>query len=217
MKTLTVFLVSAGLAYGQAPGKSIIFNKADMQHCRVITVSGRPLLQSAYDGITVAIAIPMNRGDGDFSIFVAVSQTGTQTIRVNPKDFYGLYSDQNHTRFAFYDKAAELAEPDHTQGANGGMSAAVAQIDPGSIRPGAMGLGGPPPGGSPPDAGMHGPAPTGGPNMSTAYLRKGKVKPGSGLAGWITLRKPSGGTLEVGPTDMLDEVDIPVNGILFRF
>jgi hypothetical protein len=39
--------------------------------------------------------------------------------------------------------------------------------------------------------------------MSAAYLRKGKVKPGTGIAGWITLRKPSGGKLEVRPTDML--------------
>jgi hypothetical protein len=170
VKTLTVFLISAGLAYGQAPGKIITFNKADTEHCKVITVSGRPLLQSTYDGITVAIAIPMNRGNGDFSIFVAVSQTGIQTVRVNPKDFYGFYSDQNHTRFTFYDKAAEMDAADHTQGANGGMSAANAQ-DPGSIGPGAMGPGGPPPGGGPPDAGMSGPAPTVSPNVSAAYLR----------------------------------------------
>src|SRR5664279_4434852 len=37
-------------------------------------------------------------GNGDFSIFVAVSQTGTQTVRVNPKDFYGLYSDHGASR-----------------------------------------------------------------------------------------------------------------------
>ena len=217
MKTLTVFLLSTGLAYGQAPGKIITFNKADTEHCKVVTVSGRPLLQSTYDGMTVAIAIPMNRGNGDFSIFVAVSQTGTQTVRVNPKDFYGLYSDQNHTRFTFYDKAGEVGAPNHPPSADGGMSAAVAQIDPGSIRPGAMGPGGPPPGGGPPDAGTSGPAPKGSPNMSAAYFRKGKVKPGSGIAGWITLRKPSGGKLEVRPTEMLDEVDILVNGVLFRF
>lgn len=216
MKTLTVFLLSTGLAYGQAPGKIITFNKADTEHCKVITVSGRPLLQSTYDGMTVAIAIPMNRGNGDFSIFVAVSQTGTQTVQMNPKDFYGLYSDQNHTRFTFYDKAAEMNAAVHTQDANGAMSAANAQLDPGSIRPGAMGPGGPPGAGSP-DADMSGPAPTGSPNRSAAYLRKGKVKPGPGIAGWITLRKPSGGKLEVRPTDMLDEVDIPVNGVLFRF
>ena len=217
MKTLVVVLICAGFAYGQAPGKIITFNKVDTEHCKVVTVSGRPLLQSTYDGLTVAIAIPMNRGDGDFSIFVAISQAGTQTVLVNPKDFYALYSDQNHTRFTFYDKAAEMNAAVHTQGANGEMSAANAQVDPGSIRPGAVGPGGPPPGGGPPDAGMSGPAPTGSPNMSAAYLRKGKVRPGSGIAGWITLRKPSGGKLEVRPTDMLDEVDIPVNGVLFRF
>ena len=217
MKTLMVVLICAGLAYGQAPGKTITFNKADTERCKVVTVSGRPLLQSTYDGLTVAIAIPVNRGNGDFSIFVAISQAGTQTVQVNPKDFYALYSDQNHTRFTFYDKAGEVAAPNQPPGADGGMSASVAQIDPGSIRPGAMGPGGPPPGGGPPDADMSGPSPTESPNMSAAYLRKGKVKPRSGIAGWITLRKPSGGKLEVRPTDMLDEVDILVNGVLFRF
>ncbi len=217
MKILTAFLISAGLAYGQAPGKIITFNKADTEHCKVVAVRGMPLLQSTYDGITVAIAMPMNRGNGDFLIFVAVSQTGAHPFQVNPKDFYGLFSDQNHTRFAFHDMAAETDGVGHPPGANGGMSAANAQVDPGSIRPGAMGPGGPPPGGGAPDGGMSGAAPTGSPNMSAAYFRKGKVKPGSGIAGWITLRKPSGGKLEVRPTEMLDEVDILVNGVLFRF
>jgi len=93
-----------------------------------------PLLQSTYDGITVAIAMPMNRGNGDFLIFVAVSQTGAHPFQVNPKDFYGLFSDQNHTRFAFHDMAAETDGVGHPPGANGGMSAANAQVDPGSIR-----------------------------------------------------------------------------------
>jgi hypothetical protein len=217
VKILTAFLISAGLAYGQAPGKIITFNKADTEHCKVVAVRGMPLLQSTYDGITVAIAMPMNRGNGDFLIFVAVSQTGAHPFQVNPKDFYGLFSDQNHTRFAFHDMAAETDGVGHPPGANGGMSAANAQVDPGSIRPGAMGPGGPPPGGGPPDGGMSGAAPTGSPNMSAAYFRKGKVKQGSGIAGWITLRKPSGGKLEVRPTEMLDEVDILVNGVLFRF
>ena len=124
MKILTAFLISAGLAYGQAPGKIITFNKADTEHCKVVAVKGMPLLQSTYDGITVAIAMPMNRGNGDFSIFVAVSQTGAQPFRVNPKDFYGLFSDENHTRFAFHDMAAETDGVGHPPGANGGMSAA---------------------------------------------------------------------------------------------
>jgi hypothetical protein len=217
MKILTVFLISAGLTYGQTPGKIITFNKADTERCRVVAVKGMPLLQSTYDGISVAIAMPLNRGNGDFSIFVAVSQTGAQPFQVDPKDFYGLFSDQNHTRFAFHDRAAETDGVGHPPSANGGMSAANAQVDPGSIRPGAMGPGGAPPGGGPPDGGMSGAAPTGSPNISAAYFRKGKVKQGPGIAGWITLRKPRGGKLEVRSTDMLDEVDIVVNGVLFRF
>jgi hypothetical protein len=216
VKILAAFLISASLAYGQAPGKMITFNKADTEHCKVVAVKGMPLLQSTYDGITVAIAMPMNRGNGDFSIFVAVSQTGAPPFQVNPKDFYALFSDQAHTRFEFHDTSdADVAG--HSPGPNGGMSAESAQVDPGSLRPGAMGLGGPPPGGGgPPDSGG-GPPPPGSPNMTPAIFHKGKVKPGPGLAGWITLRKPSGAKLEVRPTDMLDEVDIPVMGILFRF
>jgi len=213
-----LFLISTGLAYGQVPGKIITFNNADTEHCKVVAVKGMPLLQSTYDGITVAIAMPMNRGNGDFSIFVAVSQTGAPPFQVNPKDFYALFSDQDHTRFAFHDSASDTGVAGHPPGPNGGMSAESAQVDPGSLRPGAVGLGGPPPGGGgPPDAGASGTPPTGNPNMTPAYFHKGKVKPGPGLAGWITLRKPSGAKLEVRPTDMLDEVDIPVNGILFRF
>ena len=107
MKILTAFfLISAGLAYGQAPGKMITFNKADTEHCKVVAVKGMPLLQSTYDGITVAIAMPMNRGNGDFSIFVVVSQTGAPPFQVNPKDFYALFSDQAHTRFEFHDTSA---------------------------------------------------------------------------------------------------------------
>jgi hypothetical protein len=180
VKTLTVFLLSTGLAYGQAPGKIITFNKADTEHCKVVTVSGRPLLQSTYDGMTVAIAIPMNRGNGDFSIFVAVSQTGTQTVRVNPKDFYGLYSDQNHTRFTFYDKAAEMNAAVHTQGANGEMSAANAQVDPGSIRPGAMGPGGPPPGGWSTGCGYERTCPDRKPKHVRCVFTQGKSQTGVG-------------------------------------
>lgn len=56
-----------------------------------------------------------------------------------------------------------------------------------------------------------------GPNVSRVYLLKSKVKSGSGIAGWITLRQPKGATLDVRPADMLDEIDIPLDGVLFRF
>src|SRR5579863_5757134 len=108
------------MAIGQAPGKIVTFNRADTEHCKVITVSGRPLLQSTYEGISVAIAMPLNRGNGEFSLFVAVSQAGPGTVQVNPKDFYGLYPDKDHTRFMFFDKAAEVESEAHAQGASAG-------------------------------------------------------------------------------------------------
>lgn len=213
MRFFTAFLILAGVARGQSTDKIITFSRTDTEHCRVIVVSGKPLLQSTYDGTTVAVAMPLNRGDGDFSVFVSVSRAGSGTIHVNPKDFYGLYSDKDHTRFQFFDKAAEAISEVHAQGEGSAMSANNAQINPASMRPGAVEGRGPPPGNG---AANDGP-PLGGHNTADTYFRKGKVKPGSGIAGWITLRQPSGGKLEVHPTDMLDEVDIPVNGVLFRF
>ena len=179
MKILTAFfLISAGLAYGQAPGKMITFNKADTEHCKVVAVKGMPLLQSTYDGITVAVAMPMNRGNGDFSIFVVVSQTGAPPFQVNPKDFYALFSDQAHTRFEFHD-TSEADVAGHPPGPNGGLSAASAQVDPGSLRPGAMGLGGPPPGGGgPPDSG--GASPAGKPKHDPCDFPQRKSEAGAG-------------------------------------
>ena len=40
---------------------------------------------------------------------------------------------------------------------------------------------------------------------------------GMGVAGWITLRQTKGRKLEIHPADMLDEIDVPVDGVLFRF
>lgn len=214
MKCLAAFLLPVAMAFGQAPGKIITFNRADTEHCKVVVAGKTPLLQSTFEGTSVAVAMPVNRGNGDFSVFVSVSRAEHGTVRVNPQDFYGVYSDKDHTRFPFYDKAAEMASETHSQGGNAQISASNAQIDPGSMRPGAVEGGGPPggamPGGPPPGAGP-------GPSLSAVYFRKGKVKTGAGMAGWITLRQPKSGALEVHPSDMLDEVDIPVNGILFRF
>jgi hypothetical protein len=67
------------------------------------------------------------------------------------------------------------------------------------------------------DVGYAPPSSLQGSNSPDIYLRKGKVKPGSTIAGWVTLRRPSTSKLEVHPTDMLGEIDIPVNGVLFRF
>ena len=211
MRLFSASLFLSLTALAQTPGKMITFNQADSEHCKVVQAGGKPLLESTYEGTSVAIAMPVNRGNGEFLIFVAISRAASGSVQVDPKDFYGLFSDSAHTRFAFYDKAAETRSPAE----DSSLSAQNSHIDPGSLRPGAQ-LGGPPPGSGP------GPEPPGGGNPSAAsvpaaYLRKSKIKQGEKIAGWVALRQPKGSRLEVHPADMLDEVNIPVNGIVFRF
>jgi hypothetical protein len=33
----------------------------------------------------------------------------------------------------------------------------------------------------------------------------------------VFLRKPKGSKVEVSPSTMLEEIDIPINGVIFRF
>jgi hypothetical protein len=213
LSALFIFPIFAGMAFAQAPDKIVTFNSADTEHCKVIVASGKPLLQSTYNGTGVAIAMPVSRANGDFSVFVSISRALHGAIQVDPQSFYAVFSDKYHTRFQFYDKASEIESAARTQGGNTQISASNSQIDPGAMRPGAV-QGGPPPGGG---SEVDGPPMMDGPNVSSAYLLKTKVKPGSGVAGWITLRQPKEAHLEVHPADMLDEIDIPVNGVLFRF
>jgi hypothetical protein len=49
------------------------------------------------------------------------------------------------------------------------------------------------------------------------FLRPTTVKPGSRASGFVFLRKPKGSKVVVNPAAMLDEIDIPVNGVIFRF
>lgn len=207
IKLLLASLLLSVTALAQTPPKTITFNQADTEHCKVAQAGGKPLLESTYDGTSVAIAMPLNRGNGEFLVFVAISRDASGTIQIDPKNFYGLFSDPAHTRFAFYDKSAETqAGPDDS-----GLDAERSHIDPGSLRPGAQ-LGGAP-AGPPPGSG----APAGASSPPPTYLRKTKIKQGEKIAGWVALQQPAGVKLEVHPTDMLDEVNIPVNGTIFRF
>jgi hypothetical protein len=216
MKRLALVLLLSGTALGQAPSKLITFDRIDTAHCKVVVASGRPLLESTYEGTSVAITLPVNRGNGEFLIFVAISRAGAGAIRVDPQDFFGLYSDAARTRFVFYDKAAELAWQANGQAGSSDMSASNANVDPGSIRPGEV-VGGPGGGGPPPGSGPPGGPPAAAALASSAYLRRSKVKPGEKVVGWVVLRQTKGAKIEVHSADMLGEVDIPVNGIVFRF
>jgi hypothetical protein len=212
VKLLLAFFILAGTAFGRSPAKIITFIPTDTEHCKVINAGGKPLLQSTYQGTTVSIAMPINRGNGDFSIFVRVSRAGGETIEVNPKYFYGLFSDKNHTRFQFYDRAAEI-ELDHPTAASTPFSSASATTDSVSTRQRSVG-GAAPRGGLVDDDRT---PPASDATFTGMFFRKGSIKPGSGIAGWITLRQPKGAKLEIHRNDMLDEIDIQVNGVVFRF
>jgi hypothetical protein len=110
MRFLTVVLFASAVTFAQTPGKMITFNRADTEHCKVVVVGGTPLLESTYEGTSVAIAMPVNKGNGEFVVFVAVSRASGGTVQVDPKDIYGLYPDATHTRFTFMTRLPKSVE-----------------------------------------------------------------------------------------------------------
>ncbi len=221
MRILAASLLFSAAAVGQSAdnAKIITFNRADTEHCSVAVVGGKPLLESTYGGTRVAIGMPQNMQDGEFAVFVYVYQVAGGSVKVAPKEFFAVYSDAAHTRFPFYDKAAELEMNARAKAIAGGQSGANLQLDMGMLGRDAGGAGGNgPPGGKVPPgkdgaAGAQIPA-TGGP---LAFLNKTTLKQGAGIAGLVYFRKPKGAKIQVAPTDMLGEIDIPVNGVVFRF
>jgi hypothetical protein len=227
MKLLFSCILLSAMAFGQNPpdAKVITFSRADTEHCKVIMVAGKPLLESSYGGTSVAVGMPENRGNGEFSVYVSIYQIGIGAAHVVPKDFSAVYSDPAHTRFPFFDKAKELESQGPAQGSAAGMSATTNEIDRSMIRGGPLGPGA---AGLSPSETMKGdnvpgnsasaPAPgTEMPAATPVFLRRETVKQGSRASGLVFFRKPKGSKLEANSTGMLDEIDIPVNGIVFRF
>ena len=225
MKLLCFFLLFSAATLAQnPPGAQIItFSRNDTAHCRVIVASGKPMLETSYGGISVAVSMPENKGNGEFSVYVSIYQVGDGTAHVVPKDFSAVFSDPAHTRFPFFDKGAEAKSYPPAQGPTPGMSAETNQMDTSIMRGGparspAAGL-------SPSETlkgdnvpGNTGQAPPAAvPATIPVFMEHAKVKQGSKAAGLVYFRKPRGSKVEVHPTDMLDEIDIPVNGITFRF
>ncbi len=221
-KTVLILLSFSALAQNPASEKTITFNRADKEHCKVVVVDGKPLLESSYGGTSVAIRMPVNM-IGEFAVFVLVSQVGAGGVEVEPKEFYAFYSDPAHTRFAFYDKAAEIEMHARAMATASGTSGANSQIDMGILGGPA---GGPGAGAGPSAGSMGNDTPPGQPPSSSArpqhapvssFLKHGSVKQGSSLAGWVFFRRPKQAKLTIGPAGMLDEIDIRIHGVTFRF
>jgi len=110
VKLLISSLLLSAAAFAQTPGspRIITFNRADAAHCKVAVIGGKPLLETTYDGTTVAINLPQNWANGEFSVFVAVLQAGTGEAEINPQEISAVYPDPAHTRFRWFDKAHDL-------------------------------------------------------------------------------------------------------------
>jgi hypothetical protein len=240
MKGLAFLLLTSISVVGQVSGKvkAIAFGRADAEHCTVVTIEGRPMLQTVYGGTSVAVGLPVSTGNLDFRVFVVVRQTGPGKAQVKPQEFSALYSDPAHTRFWFYDKAAEVDKrkiPQQTQ--ESGIVAASSQGESGL--PGVI----PAPG---PEADIdrqarsqhvkdqdpNAPAreqeqaqeenqskslPGSTMTPDELYLRRSTLRQGSFAEGFVYFRKPKGSKLNIGSRDLLFEIDIPVNGVVFRF
>ena len=237
----SIFLLLTSISViGQVPDnvKVIDFNRFDGEHCSVVVIEGRPMLQTVYGGTSVAVGLPVSTADGDFRVFVVIGQTGPGKAQVKPGEFFALYSDPAHTLFSAYDKAAEVGKrtvPQETQEA--GIASASSQADPG--------MQGVPRTGDPVDDKdrqarsrrmMNEQLSTSTTEQEEAreekqrnslpgttvtpaelYLRRSTLSHGSYAEGFVYFRKPKGSKLNIGPRDLLFEIDIPVNGVVFRF
>jgi len=226
----------------------VTFNRADTEHCRVLAANGKPLLSSTYNGTTVAVSLPDNWVNGEYSLFVMVAQKGDGSAEVNPKEIYALFSDPAHTRFSWFDKKHDLETlasmrsqgmgppgaasgggaggPGGFGGSNGDSSGAA----PPMTHPEAMSIGGPGETNQTSKAeaearnmgmrngGASGPQrPQLDPAHPPVFLKHVTVKAGSQVSGYVFVRKPKGFAQEITANSMLGEIDIPVDGVVFRF
>jgi hypothetical protein len=231
----SLLLSMAPLAQTPDNARIVTYNRADTEHCKVIVVNGKPLLETTYNGTSVAVGLFQNWGNGEFSVLVSITQVGPEATEVNPKGISALYSDAAHTRLTWFDKgrdldtqasirASGLSQPgggSSDSGSVGDSSAAMpAPTHPEAMRdlttnPGTR---------SDEEARQMQLRQTAGdshpqqldPAHPPAFLRHTTLKQGSRTYGHVFLRKPKG-KLAAAPTGILDEIDIPLNGIIFRF
>jgi hypothetical protein len=239
---LLLFLLSIPSLAQDPNGPTVVpFNRADTEHCKVVSVDGKQLLQTVNGGTSVAIELPTTMPDGEFQVYVSVSQIGPGSAEVNPRQFAVYYSDPAHTQFPFYDKAREIGNQDAAARAHrGGSGNAGAQSQGSQALPGTP----PPPGslnsnewtgksrtmtGQDPNAIARqqeearqrnqkiAQSGAGSPAGQSEFLSQTTLQQGSAVSGIVFFKKPKGSKLKVGPQDVLYQIDVPVNGMIFRF
>jgi hypothetical protein len=225
-----VFLWSLSAA-AQVAGNVIVCDPADAEQCKATVIESRPMRVLVHDGTSVAVGNPVATAEGDYRVFVRVSQVGAGKTDVRPKHFSGISSDAAHTRFAFYDKAAEVRQrireasgaqptdeddaPDIARrGSTQSMSASKAaklglrRTDPNE----AVSR-------EDEEASARGRAKVAGTTVTPEelYLSQSTLRQGDYAEGFVYFKKPRRSTVHVGLNDPLREIDIPMKGVVFRF
>jgi len=222
-------------AAAKAPAIVIVCDPADAEHCKTTVIEGKPVRELVHEGTSVAVGKPVATADGDYRVFVQVRQIGPGATQVRPKDFSALYSDPAHTRFAFYDKAAEInqriREAKQAQQTDGGDGfdtrrrpggSGAAQNTGGASKAAKLGrLRKPDPnevaGRQDEATGSRQSAPGTIVTPEELYLIQSKLRRGDFAEGFVYFKNPKRSKLHVGLSDPLHEIDIPVNGVVYRF
>jgi hypothetical protein len=223
-------------AAAKAPGTVINCDPADAEHCKATIIEGKPMRELVHEGTSVAVGKPVATAEGDYRIFVQVRQVAPGKVEVRPKDFSALYSDPAHTRFAFYDKAAEInqriREANRAQEANGGdldnprrrAGSGAGQSTGGTSKSAKLGRlrkADPNEVAGRQDEGTGSRRST--PQVGTIvtpeelYLSQSTLRRGDFAEGIVYFKKPRRSKVPVGLSDPLCEINIPVNGVVFRF
>lgn len=182
------------------------------------------------DGNTVVkIDDPVNRGHGEFSVDLTVAQFDSGMAEVIPEDFSALFSDAAHTRLVFANRDQEIdhhakksmwagvllagmagaaaAQPQTaTVNNSDGTSSTITYTDPvaqqraneqaaetgHAIRQRAI-------------------------DAKVGLLHRNTVEPGQSVSGTVFFKRVKGSNVKIGSKDRLFAVDIPINGVVFRF
>jgi hypothetical protein len=238
MKALVPLLLLSSITLAQEPSKTsvITFSRTDTEHCRVILVEGKPMLQSTYGGTVVAVTLPERNSHG-FSVFVRISRQAKGKIEVVPERFTAIYSDPDHTRFEFVDmhrewEKSQKSERTATSVPNfNGIASASSQNDnhvpaspPVETARATM------PDGSvwvnrvTPQDGASRWSEEGGKPVSSPtnhprspFLTRMVLHEGNQVEGIVVVGSNSTSKVELPPALMLAEIDLPIGDVVFRF
>jgi len=218
-------------------GNVIPFDRTDAKQCKAVMIEGRAMRETVHGGTSVAVGESVGTRDGYFRVFVLVRQVGPGKIEVKPKQFSVLYSDAAKTRFSFYDKAAEINQRRREAARTHADDEAELPVSPrlpgytgplqsqGSTKAAKLGQLRKPDlneiAGREDAATQEGRA--AGARLGTTvtpeqlYLVRSTLKQGDFAEGFVYFKRPRRSKVHVGLNDTLREIDLPVNGIVFRF